>query len=441
MKNSRKILLSAILSSFVTFSFVSCGGSSNDEKDKNDSNIKVEEKQEEKASHGLERLNWYDNNYKALEKVIEDYGKDSSGYNEKEKPYAVFDWDNTTIMNDVEEALLAYQLTNLEFKMTPEELDEVIKTNIPKDNFSDKCNNKDGKPVNIDSISEDIISDYTYLYNNYEGFKGGKSLEEIKKENEYIDFKAKLRYLYSAIGESFSSDVSYPWVTYLFKGMTSHEVAKLTEKSNDYWLNEKLGTETWTSSESIPGKAGVVSVTFDTGLRTIKEQQNLYKALRDNGIDVYICSASYIDVVKEFATNPKYGYELPEKNIYAMELLKSDDGKIKAELNPEYFQTQGKGKTETINKFLVPIHKKGPVITGGDSNGDYYMLSDFDDTKVSLIINRCKGGKIGELCDKAIDTMGKPDERYFLQGRNNNTGEFIQSEKTILLGESTEKLK
>ncbi len=36
--------------------------------------------------------------------------------------------------------------------------------------------------------------------------------------------------------------------------MTSEEVAKLTEKSNDYWLNEKLGVETWTSSEEIPEK-------------------------------------------------------------------------------------------------------------------------------------------------------------------------------------------
>lgn len=45
--------------------------------------------------------------------------------------------------------------------------------------------------------------------------------------------------------------------------------------------------------------------------------------------------------------------------IYAMELLKTDDGKIKAELNPEYYQTQGKGKTETIKKFLVPTYNKG----------------------------------------------------------------------------------
>lgn len=441
MKNVKKIILSSILSSVVAFSFVSCGNNNTNNDSASDSKVNVEEKKDEKDNYGLEELNWYSNNYSALEKVIKEYGKDSKGYNDKEKPYAVFDWDNTTIMNDVEEALLAYQLTNLEFKMTPEELEEVIKTNIPKDNFSDKCNNKEGKPVNIDSISEDIIKDYRYLYDNYKGFKGDKSLEEIQKDEQYMDFKAKLRYLYSAIGESFSSDVSYPWVTYLFKGMTSDEVAKLTEKSNDYWLKEKLGVETWTSSENMPGKAGVVSVTFDTGLRTIKEQQNLYKTLMKNGIDVYICSASYIDVVKEFATNPKYGYELPKENIYAMELLKAEDGRIKAELNPDYFQTQGKGKTETINKFLVPVHKKGPVIAGGDSNGDYYMLSDFEDTKVSLIINRCKGGKIGELCDKAIDTMGQKDERYFLQGRNNNTGEFIPSEKTILLGESSETLK
>ncbi|HHD2603787.1 TPA: haloacid dehalogenase-like hydrolase [Clostridium perfringens] len=440
MKNNKKISLSIVLASLITVSLVSCGSSSV-KQDSTASKTKVEEKADGKVQYGLEELNLDPDNYKALVNVIKEYGKDSKNYDENQKSYAVFDWDNTTIMNDVEEALLAYQLMNLEFKMTPEELDTVMKTNIPKDNFVEKCNNKEGKPVNIDLITEDIVSDYTYLYENYKGFKGNKSLDEIKKEKEYEDFKAKLRYLYSAIGESFSSDVSYPWVTYLFKGMTSEEVAKLTEKSNDYWLNEKLGVETWTSSEEIPGKAGIISVTFDTGLRTIKEQQNLYKTLMKNGIDVYICSASYIDVVREFATNPKYGYELPAKNIYAMELLKTDDGKIKAELNPEYYQTQGKGKTETIKKFLVPTHNKGPVITGGDSNGDYYMLSDFDDTKVSLIINRCKGGKIGELCDKAIETMGKSDERYFLQGRNNNTGEFIPSEKTILLGEDTEKLK
>ena len=55
-----------------------------------------------------------------------------------------FDWDNTSIINDVEEALLAYQLENLEFKMTPEEFSNTIRINIPKDNFKESCNNAEG---------------------------------------------------------------------------------------------------------------------------------------------------------------------------------------------------------------------------------------------------------------------------------------------------------
>lgn len=439
MNNFKKRTLSIALATLVAFSLTACGTTAKKDEASN-AKTNVEEKAT-KSEYGLEQLAWAPDTYNALVNVIKEYGKDSSNYDEKQKPYAVFDWDNTTIMNDVEEALLAYQLENIEFKMTPEELDSVMKTNIPKDNFNEKCNNKDGKPVNIDLITEDITNDYKYLYENFEGLKGSKSLDEIKKTKEYTDFKAKLRYLYAAIGESFSSDVSYPWVTYLFAGMTSKEVATLTEKSNDYWLKHELGEETWTSSEEMPGKAGVVSVSFNTGLRTVAEQQNLYKALMENGIDVYICSASYIDVVKEFATNSKYGYNIPGEKVYAMELLKTDDQKIKAELDPEYFQTQGKGKTETINKFLVPIHGHGPVIVGGDSNGDVNMLSDFDDTKVSLIINRCKSGKIGELCEKAIETMGKPEARFFLQGRNDNTGKYTSSEKSIKLGATEEKLK
>ncbi|MPQ43480.1 haloacid dehalogenase-like hydrolase [Clostridium tarantellae] len=394
----------------------------------------------ENSNVKLEKLGWAKDNYNALEKVIEDNGKGSKNYVEDEKPYAVFDWDNTSILNDVEEALLAYQLMNLEFKMTPEEFSKVIRTKIPKENFKKEFNNKEGKPVNIDLIGTDIDADYKYLYENYKGFKGNKSLEEIKNTNEYKSFITKVRYLYAAIGDTFSSEISYPWVTYLFAGMNSDEVAKLTDKSNDYWLKESLGEETWTSPDEHPGKAGIVSVTFKTGLRTTKEMQNLYKTLMKNGFDVYICSASYIDVVKEFATNSKYGYELPDDHIYAMELKKDSNGIIEPEYNNEYYQTQGAGKVETIKKFLISTHKQEPIIVGGDSNGDVPMLSDFKNTKISLIINRCKDGKIGTLCKKAADTIGKSDARYYLQGRNENNGDFTGNEESILLGSDTEQL-
>ena len=84
--------------------------------------------------------------------------------------------------------------------MTPEELDKAIRTNIPEDNFKEDHNNKEGNPVNIDNIAKDIVSDYTVLYNEYKGFKGTKSFDEVKQLDEYKDFSAKLRYLYEAIG-------------------------------------------------------------------------------------------------------------------------------------------------------------------------------------------------------------------------------------------------
>ena len=118
-----------------------------------------------KEDQVLNRGQWEDKLYKKLSNVIKDNGKSSSKYDESAKPYAVFDWDNTTVINDIGEATFTYQIENLEFKMTPEELDKAIRTNIPEDNFKEEHNNKEGNPVNIDKIAKDIVSDYTVIYN------------------------------------------------------------------------------------------------------------------------------------------------------------------------------------------------------------------------------------------------------------------------------------
>ena len=223
-----------------------------------------------KEDQVLNRGQWEDKLYKKLSNVIKDNGKSSSKYNESAKPYAVFDWDNTTVINDIGEATFTYQIENLDFKMTPEELDKAIRTNIPEDNFKEDHNNKEGNPVNINKIAKDIVSDYTVLYNEYKGFKGTKSLDEVKQLDEYKDFSAKLRYLYEAIGGTFSSDISYPWVTYLFTGMTSEEVQALSEKSIERALKEDLVYETWVSPESLKGEAGQVEIKFKRGVRAVK---------------------------------------------------------------------------------------------------------------------------------------------------------------------------
>ena len=383
-----------------------------------------------KEEQVLERGQWEDKLYKKLSNVIKENGKSSSKYDESAKPYAVFDWDNTTVINDIGEATFTYQIENLGFKMTPEELDKAIRTNIPEDDFTEDHNNKEGKPVNIHKIAKDIVSDYTVIYNEYKGFNGSKSLEEVKELDEYKDFSAKLRYLYEAIGGTFSSDISYPWVTYLFTGMTSEEVQALTEKAIDRALEEDLVFETWESPESLKGEAGQVEIKF-------KEMQNLYKALQDNGIVVYVVSASFRDVIVPFATKEKYGYNITDDHVYGMELVKDESGVIQSEYNNDYFQTQGEGKTKTIKKFIADKHgNQDPILIAGDSNGDYAMLKDFDGLQMGILFNllRDPSKGIGLLSQTAVDTYDSKDAKYFLQGRDENKGVLVKSRETIKLG-------
>lgn len=385
---------------------------------------------------------WAPATHKRLQHLIDENGIKSPNYDPLKKPYAVFDWDQTSIFNDTAEELFRYQINNLLFKMTPQEFAIAIRKDIPSDNFHEDYNNLDGEPVNIDKLGADLDARYNYLYDNYVGFNGDKSLEEIRKTEEFIDFRGKLAYLYEAIGGTFSANVSYPWVLYMFTGMTSQEVWAIAEQSNDVALGEKLELYTLTSSEALPGEAGVVTGQYKRGLRIAPEMSNLMNVLRANGIDVYICTASLDDVVRVFANNPKYGYNVPMENVIGMRLEKNQDGTYKTEYKNDYPQTQQEGKTVAIKQELVSKYGYGPIFIASDSQGDYYMATDFEETQLVLIINRVRSlsDKITLLAQKAIETMGEPNAQYVLQGRNENVGQFLPQEATIRYGKTAAEL-
>lgn len=379
--------------------------------------------------------NWYKTNREALDQLILANGKKSSSYDAKNKPYAIFDWDNTSIINDVGEAVLNYQIENLRFKMAPAEFYDALKTDIPDEDFSDDWKNQTGETVNIEKVATDIQNSYEFLYDHYKEFDGDQSLDTVKKTDEYKEFSTKLRYLYDAIGDTFSPDISYPWVTYLFSGMTSEEVQKLSTEAIDKASKQELNDTTWTSPKDMDSEAGQIKITFHNGIRLVPEMQDLYTKLQNNGIDVYVVSASFIDVIIPFATNDKYKYKIPEENVYAMELEKKDNI-IQAKYNDDYFQTQGTGKTKTIKKFIASEHNdQDPILVAGDSSGDVAMLSDFDNLQLGLIFNRVKDGEIGELSKKATENTDKSGKGYYLQGRDENKGQLINKQETILFGE------
>jgi hypothetical protein len=65
---------------------------------------------------------------------------------------------------------------------------------------------------------------------------------------------------------------------------------------------------------------------------------------------------------------------------------------------------------------MAPLHHdKGPVLVGGDSNGDVPMLIAFEDTRHGLIIDvgRSPESKIGRLATQAREQNNTG--RYLLQ--------------------------
>lgn len=382
---------------------------------------------------------WDPFNQAQLERFIATYGKSSPGYNPAKPPYAVFDWDNTMVFLDVAEATFVYQLENLRFAMTPEQMDKALRMEVPKGDFIKDYNNAAGQTVNIDLAVSDAVDSYRWLYRHYKGLKGKLSLETVKKNPHYTNFITKVRYLYAAIGDTFDVSVAYPWVLYLFTGMNEWQVRQMVNETLAWQKTQPIEKVKWTSPASLPGQAGVVSVSWKNGLRLMPEMQDLVQAFRDAGIDVWVCTASFVDVIKEISSNPEYGYNNPADRVIGMELERDANGVIQTEFRRGYVQTQQKGKTRAIERFIVPKYGYGPIFVAGDSEGDMNMMQDFADTRLVLIINRLKGKDIAILSKQAMESYGKPDAKILLQGRNDNTGEFVKSQTPIKFGEKQDR--
>ena len=335
------------------------------------------------SAANLDELRWVPKNREALSKLIDE--------NKNKGNYVVFDWDYTSIYQDTQENLFRYQIDNLKFKATPEEFSKAIRKDIPLDNFAKGYENVKGQPINITKIANDLDKRYAFLYENY--IKNQKmSLEKIKATEEFKDFRGKLAFLYEAIGGSFSHDVAYPWVLYLFDNMSVAEVQKLAKEANDFGIGNKLGKYVIESSDKLTGEAGKVSHQYKSGLRVQSETANLFHEFEKNGIKVYIVSASLEDIVKVFANDKSYGYNLSADSVYGMR-LEMNGNKYKAE-----YKHRG----------------KDPILVAGDSEGDFNMLSEYKGTKILLLMKR-KG---------KLDNLAK-DKRALIQTRSEETGLFV----------------
>src|SRR4051812_15080809 len=69
----------------------------------------VDRKDSSGSIGSLDQAKWALRNRHHIEALLARNGLTSPSYSAEKRPYAVFDWDNTSIMNDTEEALFMYQ--------------------------------------------------------------------------------------------------------------------------------------------------------------------------------------------------------------------------------------------------------------------------------------------------------------------------------------------
>ncbi|MDF3931306.1 haloacid dehalogenase-like hydrolase [Pseudomonas citronellolis] len=245
--------------------------------------------------------------------------------------YAVFDMDNTSYRYDVAEALLPY----LENKgvLTREKLDPALKL-IP---FKD----------------------------------AGKTRESL---NSY----------YTRLCE-FDHRVCYPWAAQALSGLTLGEVkghldammASGKPIKSDYYEGDTLHKVEVQPPQMFRG------------------QQELFQRLMENGIEVYILTASHEELVRMVASDPQYGYNVKPENVIGVSTLLKDrktgavttarrqisESKYDPDANrglefTAYLWTPGTwmaGKTAAIQTYIDPWKK--PILVGGDSpSNDGHML-------------------------------------------------------------------
>ncbi|CAM3229097.1 HAD family hydrolase [Streptobacillus felis] len=294
--------------------------------------------------------------------------------------YAIFDCDNTILMNDIQFALIHYVLKFKKYRTTPEVLKSFLYKHFPnEDNVLSKFMEIFERAYNSEYVSD------TYL----------EFLANIEELVEYLFFKY----------DHFDITMIF------FYDMSEEELRALIQKAIDYHNTVEFGHENWIYEDNISS--------YKTGLSIAKEMEELIKEFCENNIDVYVISGSPRIQVEE-ALKPLKPYI---KEIYGKE-LEIIDGKITGEIKEGTIETYYEGKVEIIDKFLYNKYNKGPIFVAGDSMGDYHMLTRYEDTEISLLIDRNRTGKFSELLEAN-------DDRYLSQTVDETIGRFIDAEKSI----------
>ncbi|SEO86762.1 HAD family hydrolase [Denitrobacterium detoxificans] len=398
----------------------------------------------------------------AINDFIATYGKDSPDWNES--AYVVCDFDNTTAIFDITYQCNAYQIQTMAFAVDPAGLRAALSSEI----------NPEADDNNL--WLDDIENAYQYLWTIYGPFTSSGLDEEAQKaiqaDPEWMEFAAKMKAFYEHVEDTIDDPTACAWVLNWYSGMSEQEVYNLYMRSCETYRDVDTVDVVWESPASIASEVGVASSEFPLGVSVTEDVREMLKAYSDNGIDVWICSASHADGVR--AAVDAYGLSESVHGIIGMTQKLSDGIYV-----PAYDWDEGyawlnsgngtwektdmaihalpsrEGKVQAIENTLVPLYGAGPLAGFMDSSGDYNFCTEFDSMKMVICYNRANrkitegAGIVAAVAVYQQDVLNYDlasanaagDTYYLLQGRDENGKRTLRpSDETVRLGSSEPKL-
>ncbi len=398
----------------------------------------------------------------AINDFIAAYGKDAPGSNGS--AYVVSDFDNTTAIYDITYQCNIYQLQTMAFALDPSALRAALASGL-----------SEGSDGNADWL-DDIASAYSYLWETYGPFTPAGLDEQIRKavqaDPQWMEFAAKMKAFYSHVEDITDDPTACEWVLHWCAGMTEDEVYNLYKRSCETYRDVDSESVTWTSPESIDSRLGVVSCEFTLGVSVPDDVKSMMKAYSDNGIDVWICSASPVDGVRaavdvyslEDCVRGVIGMTQKLENgvfmpVYDWETgyawARADNGSWEKTDRAIRALPSREGKVQAVENALVPLYGCGPLAGFMDSSGDFNFCTEFDSMKMVICYNRANrkvtegAGLVAAVSVYQQDTLGYDlakanaagDTFYLLQGRDENGKRTLRpSRETVKLGQTEPKL-
>lgn len=153
--------------------------------------------------------------------------------------YAVFDFDQTSIVHDISNALWVYRIEHLCYDAAPARhfLDGIP---TPEDLMP-------GTDVSYAGMGAVLSEEYGELRARV---AAGEPLESIRTSGVYLDFRARMVSLMEAMDGQYGSWVTYLWQPGLLAGYSDEEAKAVIRDAIAAQLGkDKLATETWRSPD------------------------------------------------------------------------------------------------------------------------------------------------------------------------------------------------